>query len=58
MSARKETTNPRKEEASAADTPPKKPYTTPRLTIYGSIEKLTKTGGKTTRDGGMGRKRR
>lgn len=57
MSTRKETMVPRKEETSAPDTPPKKPYTTPSLKIYGSIEKLTKTGGKTTRDGGGGRKR-
>jgi len=56
MSAPKETSNPRKD-AGAQDTPPKKPYTAPRLTIYGSIEKLTKTGGQTTRDGTGGRKR-
>jgi hypothetical protein len=57
MSQPKETVNPRKVETSAPDTPSKKPYTTPRLTIYGSIEKLTKTGGQTTRDGGGGKKR-
>lgn len=57
MKPPKETINPRREEASASDTPPKKPYTTPRLTVYGTIEKLTKTGGQTTRDGGGGKKR-
>jgi hypothetical protein len=53
----KETPNPKKEEADAPDTARRKPYIAPRLTVYGSIEKLTKTGGQTTRDGGGGRKR-
>lgn len=57
MSQPKETMNPRKVETAAPDAPAKKPYTTPHLTIYGSIEKLTKTGGQTTRDGGGGKKR-
>lgn len=57
MTTRKKDMSPRKEETGAPDTPSKKPYTAPRLTTYGSIEKLTKTGGKTTRDGGSGRKR-
>lgn len=58
MITRKEDLSPRKDETSSPENPPpKKPYTTPRLTIYGSIEKLTKTGGATTRDGGGGRKR-
>ena len=56
MSTRKEPIEPRKEDG-APDSPPKKPYTAPRLTTYGTIEKLTKTGGATTRDGTGGRKR-
>ena len=35
----------------------RRPYASPRLTIYGSLEELTKTGGRTTRDGRGGRKR-
>jgi len=58
MNARKETSKPLKDvEAGGTDAPAKKPYTTPRLTTYGAIEKLTKTGGQTTQDGGGGRKR-
>lgn len=49
MSTRKESMNPRKE-AGAADTPAKKPYTTPCLTTYGSLEKLTKGTGATTKE--------
>jgi len=35
--------SPRKE-TSASDASPKKPYTTPRLTTYGPVEKLTRSG--------------
>ena len=55
MSSRKEDTDARKED-SATGTPKKKPYTAPRLTTYGSIEKLTKTGGATTKDSGTKKK--
>ncbi len=51
MSARKKNTPPLKD-ASAPVAAPKKPYTTPRLTTYGSIENLTKAGGNTTKDKG------
>ena len=58
MSTRKESTKPDKDGGTRVpDTRDKKPYTAPHLTIYGAIEKLTKTGGQTTRDGGGGRKR-
>jgi len=59
MSNTKETENNRRKDA-VAEVPnsrTKKPYAAPCLTIYGSIEKLTKTGGQTTKDGGRGRKR-
>jgi len=29
----------------------KKPYTSPRLTVYGTVQQLTKTIGLTTADG-------
>ena len=32
----------------------KKPYTSPRLTIYGTVQKLTKTIGLTAADGMTG----
>ncbi len=32
--------------------PPKKPYTKPRLTEYGPVEKLTHSGTQTLGDGG------
>lgn len=51
MNPRKENMNPGKD-AQAVNAPRKKPYTAPRLTVYGSIEKLTKTGGQTVRDQG------
>lgn len=58
MNSRKDTDNPRKDtEADGMDDRTRKPYTAPRLTIYGAIEKLTNTGGKTTRDGWFGRRR-
>lgn len=52
MTTRKKLVNQRNE-TGAPDAPPKKTYTTPRLTVYGSIEKLTKTGGATVRDKGQ-----
>ncbi len=55
MTSRKENVDPKKE-TGAVDKPPKKPYATPRLTVYGTIEKLTKTGGQTVRDGAGKRK--
>jgi len=58
MNARKITTKPRNDEvARETEAGARKPYASPRLTIYGSLEKLTKTGGRTTRDGGRGRRR-
>ena len=49
MSTGKKTSKPTKGAGNSV-AKPKKPYATPRLTTYGSIEKLTKTGGKTTKD--------
>jgi hypothetical protein len=39
-------------EASRASGEPKRPYTTPRLTEYGSVAKLTQGGGSLQADGG------
>jgi len=50
MSPNKETADSGKENR-PTETKSKKPYAKPHLTIYGSIEKLTKTGGQTVRDG-------
>jgi len=64
MSDNKKISDSRRQEASPGDDVPgnghasaKKGYEAPRLTIYGSIDKLTRTGGRTTRDGGRGRRR-
>jgi hypothetical protein len=36
----------------AGSSPPRKPYRTPRLTEYGSIAKLTRSGGTTMAESG------
>ena len=37
--------------------PPKKPYAKPQLTEYGSVSKLTQSGGSTTNEGAPRSKR-
>jgi hypothetical protein len=42
--------------AKPATPAPKKPYSTPVLTVYGTVRELTKTvGNRRTKDGGQGR---
>jgi len=57
MNSKDKQKQPRRPTPDAEKAATKKSYTTPQLTTYGSIEKLTQTGGKTTRDGGGGRRR-
>jgi len=42
-------------QSTTVPTPRKKPYTTPKLTVYGSLSVITKSVGKTSNpDGGGG----
>jgi hypothetical protein len=51
------TTSPGDRPARSAPDPPRRSYEKPRLTDYGTVSKLTLTGGITTRDLGAMKRR-